>query len=100
MKDIALPRVVTGEKNSATAAHAGHKGRLKWVPGARGCKWATLPRRLLIWWTGPLGRASGDRRTICHCKKVWKPKLWPRFGQTEWNRPRQRKNINEVRIET
>jgi len=38
--------VVTREKNSSTAAHAGHKRRLKWVPGARGYSWATLPRRL------------------------------------------------------
>jgi hypothetical protein len=40
------PRVVTGEKNSPTAAHAGRKRRLKWVPGAEGYSWATLPRGL------------------------------------------------------
>jgi hypothetical protein len=40
------PRVETKEKNSPTAAHAGRKRRLKWVPGAREYSWATLPRRL------------------------------------------------------
>jgi hypothetical protein len=37
-----LPRVVTGEKNSPTVAHACRKRRLKWVLGAWGCyNWAT-----------------------------------------------------------
>jgi hypothetical protein len=36
-----LPRVVTGEKNSPTVAHACRKRRLKWVFGAWGYKWAT-----------------------------------------------------------
>ena len=30
------PHVVTRETNSPTAAHPGHKRRLKWVPGAWG----------------------------------------------------------------
>jgi hypothetical protein len=41
-----LPRVVTGEKNSPTAAHASRKRRPKWVPSAWGYSWATLPRGL------------------------------------------------------
>jgi hypothetical protein len=40
------PRVVTGEKNSPTAAHAGRKRRPKWVPSAWGYSWATRPRGL------------------------------------------------------
>jgi hypothetical protein len=38
-----IPRVVTGEKNSPTVAHACRKRRLKWVPGAWGYNWATQP---------------------------------------------------------
>jgi len=43
----------------------------------------------------------GDRPTASHRKKlsVRKPKLWPQNGQTEWNRPKQWKRINEMRIE-
>jgi hypothetical protein len=37
-----LPRVVTGEKNVPTVAHASRKRRLKWVLGAWGYNWATL----------------------------------------------------------
>jgi hypothetical protein len=36
-----LPRVVTGEKNSPTVAHACLKRRLKWVLGAWRYNWAT-----------------------------------------------------------
>jgi len=37
-----VPRVVTGEKNSPTVAHACRKRRLKWVLGAWGYyNWAT-----------------------------------------------------------
>jgi hypothetical protein len=35
------PRVVTGEKNNPTVAHACRKRRLKWVLGAWGYNWAT-----------------------------------------------------------
>jgi hypothetical protein len=35
--------VVPGEKNSPTTAHAGHTRRRKWVPGAWGYSWVTLP---------------------------------------------------------
>jgi len=35
--------VVTGEKDSPTAACAGRKRQLKWVPRAWGYSWATLP---------------------------------------------------------
>jgi hypothetical protein len=40
-KDLEGPRVVTGEKNSPTVAHACRKRRLKWVLGAWGYNWAT-----------------------------------------------------------
>ena len=43
---LAIPHVVTGEKNSSTGAHTGHKKQPKWVPGAWGYSWATLPRGL------------------------------------------------------
>jgi hypothetical protein len=43
---LLIPRVVTGEKNSPTAAHAGRKRRPKWVPSAWGYSWAPLPRGL------------------------------------------------------
>jgi hypothetical protein len=36
-----IPLVVTGEKNNPIGAHACHKRRLKWVPGAWGYNWAT-----------------------------------------------------------
>jgi hypothetical protein len=36
-----FPRVVAGEKNSPTVAHACCKRRLKWVLGAWGYNWAT-----------------------------------------------------------
>jgi hypothetical protein len=38
--DLCTPRVVTGEKNSPTVAHACRKRRLKWVLGAWGYNWA------------------------------------------------------------
>jgi len=39
---VEIPHVVTGEKNSPTAACAGCKMQLKWVPGACGYSWAVL----------------------------------------------------------
>jgi hypothetical protein len=39
-----VPRVVTGEKNSPTVAHACRKRRLKWVLGAWGYNRATVSR--------------------------------------------------------
>jgi len=39
--NINITRVVTGEKNSPTVAHACRKRRLKWVLGAWGYNWAT-----------------------------------------------------------
>jgi hypothetical protein len=36
-----VPRVLTGEKNSSTVAHACRKRRLKWVLGAWGYNWVT-----------------------------------------------------------
>jgi hypothetical protein len=39
--NLEIPRVVTGEKNSPTVAHACRKRRLKWVVGAWGNNWTT-----------------------------------------------------------
>jgi hypothetical protein len=39
--NIRSPRVMTGEKNSPTVAHARGKRRIKWVLGAWGYNWAT-----------------------------------------------------------
>jgi hypothetical protein len=36
-----VPRMVIGEKNNPTVAHACRKRRLKWVLGAWGYNWAT-----------------------------------------------------------
>jgi hypothetical protein len=41
MTGLKVPRVVTGEKNSPTVAHACRKRRLKWVLDAWGHNWAT-----------------------------------------------------------
>jgi hypothetical protein len=38
---FSFPRVVTGDKNSPTVAHACRKRRLKWVLGAWGYNWTT-----------------------------------------------------------
>jgi len=62
--------MVTGVKNSSTAAHAGRKSRLKWIPGAWGYSWAILPRGLKIRWTGPPGWGLGDRSTTYRRKKL------------------------------
>jgi hypothetical protein len=50
------PRVVTGEKNSPTVAHACRKRRLKWVLGAWGYNWATQsPGDIMETWPSRLG---------------------------------------------
>ena len=73
------PCVVTREKDSPTVAHSGRKRRPKFLDGAWANSWATLPRGLQVWWTGPPGWGLGNKSTTCHRKKkltVWKPKLW------------------------
>jgi hypothetical protein len=49
--------MVTGVKNSSTAAHAGRKSRIKWIPGASGYSWATLHRGVknTVIWPSRLG---------------------------------------------
>jgi hypothetical protein len=56
-----IPRVVTGEKNSPTVAHARRKRRLKWVLGAWGFNWAThSPRDINTeTWSSRLGFGRG-----------------------------------------
>jgi hypothetical protein len=50
-----------GNKNSPTVTHACRKRQLKWVPGARGYNWATLP----LWdintetWSSRMGVGRG-----------------------------------------
>jgi len=61
--------VVTGKKNSPTAAHAGCKRRPKWVPGAWGYGWVTLPGITdMVDWSSLLG--IGYSLTACHHKKA------------------------------
>jgi hypothetical protein len=52
---IKAPRVVTGEKNSPTVAHACHKRRLKWVLSAWEYNWATQFPGDINMETGPPG---------------------------------------------
>jgi hypothetical protein len=85
--------MVTGVKNSSTAAHAGRKSRLKWIPDAWEYRWAILPRGLKIRWG--TGRQVDN---LSPYKAVRNPELWPRNSQTEWNRPRQWKRISDMRI--
>jgi hypothetical protein len=60
--------MVTGDKNSPTAARAGRKRRPIWVPRVWGYCWATLHRGLSIRWTDPPGLWLGDRSTTYHRK--------------------------------
>jgi hypothetical protein len=43
MMESPFPPVVTEEKNSPSAAHAGCNRCLQWEPGAWGYRWATCP---------------------------------------------------------
>ena len=40
---------------------------------------------------------TGQQLVTVKKPTVWKPKLWPRNTQIEWNRPRQWKRVNEIR---
>jgi hypothetical protein len=57
-----FPRVVTGEKNSLTVAHACRKRRLKWVLGDWGYNWATQSQGDINMetWSSRLGVGRGD----------------------------------------
>lgn len=62
--------MVTGEKNSPTAAYASHKRQLKWVPGSRG-EWLDHPApEVISTGTGPPSWWLDDRLTTCHHNKV------------------------------
>jgi hypothetical protein len=85
---IYIPRLVTGEKNSPTVAHACHKRRIKLVFGGWGYNWATQSpgdMNMEIWFSR-LGLGVG--LTTPHRKKsiVRKPKMWPRNSQIDWRR--------------
>jgi hypothetical protein len=51
-----------GNKNSPTVTHTCRKRRLKWVPGAWGCNWATLPLGDINTeaWSSGMGVGRGD----------------------------------------
>lgn len=76
-----MPRQMTGQKSSLTAAHAVRKRLPKWVPGAWRCSWATLPQgykygglsfQVGVW-------ATGRRAVAVEMVTVRKPKLWSRY---------------------
>ena len=71
---IYLPRVVTGEKNSPTAAHEDRKRQLKWVPSVWGYSWATLPQ---VYKCGGLALQVGGWARGRQAVTVQKAKLWP-----------------------
>jgi hypothetical protein len=53
------PRVVTGENNRPTVAHAGRKRRLKWVLGAGGYNWVTQSPGDIETWSSRSGVGRG-----------------------------------------
>jgi hypothetical protein len=88
--------VVIGEKNIPTVAHADHKRRPKWVPGALGTagtpcpggyKYGGLTLRVGVWAT------AGQPVTLKEKPTLSNTKLWPRNSQAEWNRPMQSKQV-------
>jgi hypothetical protein len=86
--------------SNPTAAHAGRTWQLKWVLGAWGFSWATLPG---IYRYGGLalqfgGWATGWQPVAVKKLTDTKPKLWPRKSRTGWTRSRQWKRNNEMRI--
>ena len=66
--------MVTGEKNSPTAAHGGCKMQLRWMPGACGYSWVPGIINTVDW---PSRLGVGQEADICHHKKlsVRKPKM-------------------------
>jgi hypothetical protein len=80
---IYIPRVVTGEKNSPTVAHACRKRRLKWVLGAWVITGTPSLQGIQIWRPGPPGWGLSVGLTTPPRKKstVRKPKMWPRNSQ-------------------
>jgi hypothetical protein len=73
-----VSRVVTGEKNSPTVAHAYRKRRQKWVLGAWGYNWATQsPGDInMETWSSRLGVGRGANDPTPE-KNNRKPKMWP-----------------------
>jgi hypothetical protein len=80
-----FPRVVTGEKNSPTVAHACHKRRLKWVLSAWGYNWAThSPGDINMGaWSPRLGFGCGADDPTPEKSTVRKPKMWPQNSQID-----------------
>jgi hypothetical protein len=64
-----------GNKNSPTVTHACRKRRLKWVPGAWGYNWATLPMEDINTeaWSSRVGVGRGATTLPCKKKIVEKP---------------------------
>jgi hypothetical protein len=78
-------RVVTGEKNSPTVAHACRKRRLKWVLGSWGYNWATQSPGDINTeiWSSRLGVGRGATTPPRKKSTVRKPKMWPRNSQID-----------------
>jgi hypothetical protein len=51
-------------------------------------------------WSSTLGVEPGAATPPQKKSTVRKPKMWPWNNQTDWNRPMQRKRINEMRLAT
>jgi hypothetical protein len=81
-----IPRVVTGEKNSPTVAHASRNRRLKWVLGAWGYNWATQSPGYvnMATWSSMLGVGRGAGDPTPEKSTVRKLKMRPRKSQVDW----------------
>jgi hypothetical protein len=93
---VCCPRVVTGEKNSPTVAHACRKRRLKLVLGAWGYNWDTQsPGDInMETWSPRLGFGRGAETSPRKKSKVRKPKMWPWNSQYyDWE-----KSIKEAKV--
>jgi hypothetical protein len=92
--------MVTREKHSPTAAHAGHKGYQYGylVPGG-----IAGPLCLRRYKYGGLalqdgGWARGWLPETVKMLTIRRLNLWPLNSRTEWSQPKQWKRINEMRI--
>ena len=90
-------RVVTGEKNSPTAAHSGRKRRPKWVPRTGGVGDIAVlpcPKVNKYGWLAfqVVGWATSQQPVTVKKLAVRKRKLW--------DRPRQWKRINPLKTKS
>jgi hypothetical protein len=97
--DTTIPRVVTGEKNSPTVAHACRKRRLKWVLGAWGYNSATQsPGDInMETWSSRLRVGRGTDNPTPERTTVREPKMWPRNSQIDY-RDEWGKSIKEAKV--